>query len=182
MYSSCTLISSTVTLPNNSTTHVTHTGSIVLAPDFILDNVLCVPTFYFNLISISALTNDIHCSVSFSSDSCHVQVLTKGRVIATGKRIVNLYILDTSSLYPAACNVSLTQHKLWHYRMGYPSSLRLAVIGKHLNLDAIKHDELIDCSICHVSKQKRLSFLSNNLIGDANFDLLHIDIWGHFIH
>ena len=41
---------------NNRT--VTHIGKVVLSPDLILDNVLCVPYFQLNLISISKLTLD----------------------------------------------------------------------------------------------------------------------------
>ena len=36
------------------------------------------------------------------------------------------------------------------------------------------------CSICHLAKQKHLSFVSNNNLTFAAFDLIHIDIWGPF--
>ncbi|KAA8521039.1 hypothetical protein F0562_011808 [Nyssa sinensis] len=45
----------TVQLPNGSYATVTHVGSIVFSLDLILKNVLCVPTFYFNLISVRQL-------------------------------------------------------------------------------------------------------------------------------
>lgn len=106
-------------------------------------------------------------------------------MIGMGRRIGNLYVLSTSSLPLKVCNVSLTnvsftQSELWHYRMGHPSFPRLSVIINALQIGEIKHGELLDCSICHMSKQGRLPFQSNNLINENAFDLVHIDIWGPF--
>ncbi|XP_073017753.1 uncharacterized protein [Primulina eburnea] len=100
MYHTSTPVSSKVTLPDSSNTPATHIGSVHLSPDHILEDVLCVPAFHFNLISISALTKYMHFSVSFSSDSCHIQFLTKGGMIGTGKQVGNLYVLDPPSLSP----------------------------------------------------------------------------------
>lgn len=65
--------------------------------------------------------------------------------------------------------------------MGHPSFRRLSVIRNALQIGEMKQEELLDCSICHMSKQRRLPFQSNNLIHENAFDLVHIDIWGHFI-
>ena len=43
-------------LPKVSMTQVTDIGTIVLSPDLILDNVLCIPYFHLNLISICKFT------------------------------------------------------------------------------------------------------------------------------
>ena len=40
------------------------------------------------------------------------------------------------------------------------------------------HDEA--CDICHLSKQKKLSFSQSFNKANASFDLLHFDIWGPF--
>lgn len=63
--------------------------------------------------------------------------------------------------------------------MGHPSFTRLSVIGNELHFIPV-NDTLDSCSTCHLSKQKRLSFSSNNLLSDNPFHLLHIDIWGPF--
>ena len=36
------------------------------------------------------------------------------------------------------------------------------------------------CRICHLAKQKRLPFISNNNLSAKPFDLIHIDVWGPY--
>ena len=52
-----TAIDCVVELPNSETTMVTHIGSICLSKTLILTNVLCVPSFSFNLLSVSQSTH-----------------------------------------------------------------------------------------------------------------------------
>lgn len=65
-------ISSTVRLPNGTSVSVTHVGSIQLTPSLILTNVLCVPTFHFDLISVSQLTKS-HIYCLMISRYCFIQ-------------------------------------------------------------------------------------------------------------
>ena len=48
---------SLVQLPNEESTQVTHIGIVVLSSSLTLTNVLCVPSFSFNLLSVSTLTH-----------------------------------------------------------------------------------------------------------------------------
>lgn len=45
-----------VQLPNQLTLTLTHRGTIQLSPEIILKDVLCVPSFKFNLVSMGKLT------------------------------------------------------------------------------------------------------------------------------
>lgn len=36
------------------------------------------------------------------------------------------------------------------------------------------------CNICHMVKQKKLSYLISNFVTSHSFELLHFDIWGPF--
>ena len=49
----------TVTLPNGTRVAITHTGTICITNTFILHNVLLVPDFKFNLISVSCLVKSL---------------------------------------------------------------------------------------------------------------------------
>lgn len=60
----------TVTLPNSHKVRVTHTGSVQLFSDLILENVLYIPFFKFNLISIHKLCRQLQKSILFSPNSC----------------------------------------------------------------------------------------------------------------
>ncbi|KZV55756.1 hypothetical protein F511_21252 [Dorcoceras hygrometricum] len=111
---------SNVTLPNNLNIPVTNIGSVMLLPEIILKNVRFVPQFKFNLLSISSLTKQIPCSVSFSSELCQILVLNQARTIGTGRRVGDLYIL--TSPYSSRMKVCATVHsktRLWHYRLGH---------------------------------------------------------------
>ena len=56
-----------VELLNGETALVTHIGSICHSETLILTNVLCVPSFSFNLLSVSQLTKKMHCCLIFVS-------------------------------------------------------------------------------------------------------------------
>ncbi|KAL9264928.1 FLX-like 1-like protein [Drosera capensis] len=62
-----------ITMPNGGQAKVTHKGTVVLSPDLILENVLHVPAFHFNLLSTSQLTKQLLASLIFDSRSCILQ-------------------------------------------------------------------------------------------------------------
>ncbi|GKE46485.1 hypothetical protein Tco_1477743, partial [Tanacetum coccineum] len=63
----------TVNLPNGDTTIVTMTGSVQITPNLILKGVFYIPTFTYNLISISKITNSTHSAVIFTHNQCTFQ-------------------------------------------------------------------------------------------------------------
>lgn len=62
-----------VKLPNGESVFFTHIGQVQLSTDLILDNVLCIPSFSFNLISIGKLTHHLKCCCVFLSHFCFAQ-------------------------------------------------------------------------------------------------------------
>ena len=56
-----------VKLLNGESVLVTHVGQVQLSHDLVLDNVLCVPSFSFNIISIGKLTHYLKCCCIFLS-------------------------------------------------------------------------------------------------------------------
>lgn len=60
----------TMTLPNGESVQVTQTRIVTMLSSLILREVLYIPCFAFNLLSISSLASNIPCSVNFSSHSC----------------------------------------------------------------------------------------------------------------
>ena len=59
-----------VRLPNGDMVKVTHIGTVQVSATLTLENVLCIPTFSFNLISISKLTQNPSCCCIFLSHYC----------------------------------------------------------------------------------------------------------------
>ena len=50
---------SLVQLPNGELAQVTHIGTVVLSSSLILNNVLCVPSFTFNIVGVYTLKSNL---------------------------------------------------------------------------------------------------------------------------
>ncbi|KAG5596254.1 hypothetical protein H5410_037486 [Solanum commersonii] len=60
----------TINLPNFFKIQVTHTGRVPIFPDFTLQNVLFVPTFRYNLLSVHQLYSQFSYSLLFNLERC----------------------------------------------------------------------------------------------------------------
>ncbi|XP_075654886.1 uncharacterized protein LOC142625062 [Castanea sativa] len=130
-------------LPNGETASVTHIGTIVLSSSLTLNNIRCVPSFTFNLLSVSTITNTQPCCLVFLSTFCFIHDLVSWRTIGVGQQLDGLYILQSGSLqYTASTALAkfLVNHKLnstfssfsavvasnralsslWHFRVVFP--------------------------------------------------------------
>lgn len=93
---SCPLI----TIPNGTKLHVKYKG--VVKPGMVtLHDVLHVPGFQFNLISIAKLCQDDAYFVSFIDKKCLLQDLSMNKRILLGKLEKGLYIMDNSITHAA---------------------------------------------------------------------------------
>ena len=101
---------SNITLPTSTLVHVTHVGTIQLRTSLTLHNVLFVPHFRFNLLSVITLTKLLNCTITFHSNSCFIQDLSQGMMIRTGSKIGNIYYLSLNTLSNcnAVCNFVTT--------------------------------------------------------------------------
>lgn len=108
--------------------------------------------------------------------------------MAVGKEVAGLYHLQ---LQDSSSNVMFVPHVvhsfsvyksklsvLWHMRLGHVSH---AVLNK---IDTISHDVSYHCNntchVCLLAKQCKLTFPSSTSYASANFDLLHVDLWGPY--
>ena len=69
------IVQISIRLPNGAMAKVTHVRTMQVSPTLFLDNVLCIPSFSFNLISISKLTQSSSCCCIFLSQFCLIQDL-----------------------------------------------------------------------------------------------------------
>lgn len=201
MFTSLSPVTSvSVSLPNGIQVPITHTGTIHITSALILHNVLLVPDFHFNLISVSCLTKTLNCAAHFFPIGCLLQDLTRGLMIGKGSLYNNLYILDKASppsvslassvstsssvaspaLPTAFCGSLLDEEQLWHHRLGHPSSNVLRKVSSSLPSFKTNVSDNSHCTICPLAKQKRLAFVSNNNLASQPFDLIHLDVWGPF--
>ncbi|KAG7543853.1 Reverse transcriptase RNA-dependent DNA polymerase [Arabidopsis thaliana x Arabidopsis arenosa] len=149
-------LSSAVTLPTGSNVNIAGIGVIKLNAQITLTNVLYIPEFRLNLLSVSQLTRASKSRVFFDEECYIIQDHTKEQTIGRGKEIGGLYVLDNSSAECTSLNNSplvspspqvsvVVDSALWHSRLGHPS-----------------YDKI------------------DNNMSPNSFDLVHIDTWGPF--
>ena len=94
LLTSITAIShSMVQFRNGESAVVTHVGTIQLSSHMTLTNVLYVPSFSFNLLSISSMTKTKFLCLVFLSAHCFIQDLTNWSTIGVGQMSDGLYLL-----------------------------------------------------------------------------------------
>jgi hypothetical protein len=194
-------IHTTVELPNGESALVTHIGTVKISESLILADVLCVPSFSFNLISVSKLTSSLNCCIFFLSNLCFIQDLVKWKLIGRGKEKEGLYLLEDQDsvcvheIYPSFKSLSSVHksfvHKsinnrsshlqLWHNRLGHASYANLQFLKNCISdlctpCNVNDHDN--HCLVCPLAKQKRLPFPIHNKMPSVSFALIHCDVWG----
>ena len=70
-----TQVSYTVSLPNDTFVSATHLSNIQITNKIALNDVLCIPSFSFNLISVKRLNENLTCCLVFINDLCFIQDL-----------------------------------------------------------------------------------------------------------
>jgi hypothetical protein len=78
------MVNTSTELPNGELVSVTHIGTVILSSSLTLTNVLCVPTFHLNLISVSKLVHSLPCCLIFMTNYCLIQAFTPWRMIGVG--------------------------------------------------------------------------------------------------
>ncbi|KZV25423.1 hypothetical protein F511_19803 [Dorcoceras hygrometricum] len=191
---------STVRLPNGSKVSISKVGSTFLSESIELQNVLYVPHFQFNILSVSKFTKAHGCFVTFYPDFCIFQDLKTRRVMGIGKERQGLYHFTTKTIQETNFRdiVTLSSHMFqcnnfqsrstnnvpcksvdintWHKILGHMSITRMQLLPFVSKNDSISH-----CSICPISKQSRLPFPhASETKYFYHFQVIHMDIWGPF--
>ncbi|KAK3027217.1 hypothetical protein RJ639_040806 [Escallonia herrerae] len=164
---------SPVTIADGSNYTIKESGTVKPTSSITLSSVLSLPSLAFNLMSVSRLTKDLNCCISFFPDHCLFQDLMTKETIGKGHVSDGLYILDAWVPRSVACSGVVSQFEA-HCRLGHPS---LPVLKK---LCPQFHDiSSVDCESCHFAKHHRssLSPRVNKRVKSA-FELVHSDVWG----
>ena len=180
MFDSFVPVSSvTITLPNGRFVPITHTGTIKITDSLILYDVLLVPDFQFNLISVSSLIRSLVCAAHFFPNGCLIQELSRGLMIGKGSLYNNLYILDSPCAVSnkiVFCGSISTDSSVWHQRLGHPSSSVFKNISTSLPSYKNIESDSFPCQVCPLAKQRRLAYVSHNNLASHPFDLIQMDV------
>ncbi|KAL2932983.1 Retrovirus-related Pol polyprotein from transposon RE1, partial [Bienertia sinuspersici] len=181
-----------IRIPDGRKVPVKHIGKVILTSEVILDHVLYVPDFHYNLISINKLCKDMSCCLVFTHDTCLLQDPSmKERQIVLGRLHGGLYHfgidknsadnkIDAAGLYSTAVTSSLNKAKLWHLRMGHIPFAHLQVLIPDCDVKQSLVDSI--CQVCPKAKQTRISFVQSHIKTNRPFALLHIDVWGPYVN
>ena len=186
---------SIVTLPNGKCVHITHAGSVALSSTLVLHGVLYVPSFRYNLLSVSKLSCQLNGFVVFTAQYCLLQALSLRKPQVLGKIYRGLYLLKSS--FPASanaslktfsissfdkqslvCNASMSSQDLWHARLGHLPFTKLQKLG--LLSDSSNFNSIKECLVCSKARQHRLPFPRSQIHSTQIFELIHLDLWGPY--
>ena len=118
------LHNSTVTLPNHTTIPVHFHGNIKICETLTLRDVLYVPDFKFNLISVSVLTANSKLVLVFSNDGFAIHDMHTKRTIGKGRRWNDLYVFQ-AVVPQTSYVVNKVSVQVWHDRLDHPSFQKL---------------------------------------------------------
>lgn len=166
-----------VSVANGKGAPIKGKGKMNLVSENISSDVLYVPSFPFQLLSVKKLTSSLNCEVLFTPSKVIFQDLVTKKMIGEGFLINGLYYFfpdSKSSKCFKATSSSGHEHLLWHRRLGHPSESTFSKITPSLPR------EMHDCEICHYSKSTRLPFNLSLSKTTQAFELVHSDVWGPF--
>ncbi|XP_019248441.1 PREDICTED: uncharacterized protein LOC109227698 [Nicotiana attenuata] len=103
-----------VVLPNGYKVKVSEIGDVVLTSKIVLQKVLFIPSFKFNLVSVYWLTKHLRGMASFTDNACLLQAPSVKRPLEIGKVRNGLYLLcskclrnnNTSVTFNHSCDVN----------------------------------------------------------------------------
>lgn len=166
---------------------ITHTGTSLLkfpARNFVLSDVLCVPSARQNLLSVSKFTQANNVSIEFFSSHFLVKDRLTGAPLAKGPCHDGVYHIFPS-IEPSAClkTASLgvrTSSPSWHARLGHPSLETNTSIINAFKLPVMNKSQILgnDCVSCHLSKSRRLPFHRTSFTALHPLHYVYADVWG----
>ncbi|KAG5603370.1 hypothetical protein H5410_034740 [Solanum commersonii] len=101
-----------INLPNSHFITVTHIGSVQIFSDLTLHNVLYVPSFKYNLLSVHKFSSQFNYTVLFNSNNSMLQGHSMKRPQAFGEAREGLYLLQPFPKKPSASQNTSLESKI----------------------------------------------------------------------
>lgn len=172
-----------VHLPDGSSHKVLDARKVRLSKDIVLVDVLYIPGFTHNLLSVAQLIHDLGIKCIFYQNHCVFQKEHSDKLLEVGKLKGNLYIINstTENYYVNFSNPKRMTMLEWHVFLGHPSLTtmkHMKILDQKQLTDATKAIE--NYEVCLKAKQARTQFLILNKRTQGLFEI-HADIWGSYI-
>ncbi|KAI5415180.1 hypothetical protein KIW84_040580 [Lathyrus oleraceus] len=108
-----------VSLPDGSQVVASVSGTVAISPSLTLHNVLYIPSFHVNLISIAKLVDSNNCFVQFNANICHILQNHSKEMIGIANLNRGLYILDSTTHKSSNSFVAYNPCNIWHSRLAH---------------------------------------------------------------
>ncbi|KAL2904156.1 Retrovirus-related Pol polyprotein from transposon RE1 [Bienertia sinuspersici] len=178
-----------VGLPDGRVKMVYKVGVVKVTPDIRLENVLFLPEFKHNLISLSRLLEKRDVNVFFDEHKCLIQNLSTKKELGKAIKVNGIYVLirgrdvikkeEEKKVFGAARTKEemevkeLEEIKKMHARLGHCSLSKL----KHISVCNYKGIKELFCDTCCLAKHHRMPFNVSLNMAKNVFDLVHMDLW-----
>ncbi|CAM8909147.1 unnamed protein product [Rhodiola kirilowii] len=186
-----------VTLPNGDCFEIRHKGDCMLQNGISLYDVLLVPEFHVNLISVYKLVADMKCQMLFTNDNCVIQDRQGKTILKTGKPSGALYSTkqlkltdktdivhsledQTDMVHNLEVQKLVAEAELWHNRLGHAPMDIVNQLLKNKTPSVNCKSTKYQCTVCPLAKQTKLSFPLSTHNASMPFELVHSDVWGAF--
>ncbi|XP_075111237.1 uncharacterized protein LOC142181703 [Nicotiana tabacum] len=186
-----------VSVPNGYKVKVTNISSLTLSTDLILHNVLYVPSFHYNLISLkkpvvfgrpenglyklfqlpatSFSCNSSTSSIIPCSIPCNVSPIECSNISRIDANMFSdTHVHDDHALL----NKVNKEDVVSHYRLGHLPFSKMKCISNCNTKLSFKQS--FTCPVCPLAKQTRLPFPDSSIQTVAPFQLIHIGTWGPY--
>ena len=155
----------------------------------ILKNVLLIPSFRRNLISVSKLSYDGY-SISFN-DNCVIK--KDGSYICRGIMENNLYTITSTQFNQRKSELnatskiskkrkepstSMNETYLWHLRLGHANERRIHAMVDQDLIKGLEKEPFSKCESCLEGKMTKRSFRSKGNRAKEVLELIHTDVCG----
>ncbi|XP_071719484.1 uncharacterized protein [Rutidosis leptorrhynchoides] len=138
--------------PNGTLAKITKIGNLHLTKICVLKDVLVIPGFCVNLLSVNKLSKDYPMFIGFTSNNRFIQDLDLRKVVGMGNEVGGL--------------------------LGHPATQVLKLLKNSIGINPNSDSDV--CDVCHKSIQSRdlfpLSAHTSSKIGE----LVHLDVWGPY--
>jgi hypothetical protein len=135
-------------------------GTVQCTPTIKLFSVLHVPAFLVNLISLSALIDQLDCRVTLDHESCLIQERRTGKHLGTTTRHSGLWYIDCERTNDALCFVLAATMEgkeasvmLLHCRMGHLSFDKICKVFPNIMCGVDKSK--LFCDACEFAKDTK---------------------------
>jgi GAG-pre-integrase domain len=160
---------------------ISHIGSSIIHivnHQINLHNILHVPSFTKNLLSLSQLLFDNSLIIDFSSNACFIKDRLTSTPLLQAKLHNGLYSIRLPMSFPPQAFLGAqVSADVWHARLGHPStSTTLEVLNSNALPCSSKHLSL--CQNCCMIKSHKLPFTFNTIFSCAPLEIVHSDLWG----